>query len=153
MNNDIILQARSILPVTKPRVTFQLNLYHQLQGEDAKQVTLNGNYLGEVEETLFDRTLSNVGSVWQKLDFGWLAINQIRTIILINTTGTKRQINPTDEERESDASAIITLAPFSGIEVAPGVSPTVIHVGKDFTGISVRSIGAPARLRYIGIPK
>ena len=147
-----ITMARMSQPVTSPRTTFSLNVYHQLMGEDAKQFPFNGDYLHEIVESAWDRTIT-IESKFVKLDFGWLTPEMIRTIIIYNVTGLGRSVKPTPEEIEADATAVIVFSTLPGIEVAPKLLPTTFHVDKSFKGLSVRSLGSPARIRYIGIPR
>jgi hypothetical protein len=150
MSNPLI-NARSARKMSVPRITFQTNLYHQIPGEDPKQITINGSELRSVAESLMDRTVT-ITSIPSYLDFGWLDASNIGTVILYNTTGTARAVNPTEEEKLADASAIVELVEFGRQLVKPLAMPTILHLGET-KQILVRSLGADARIRYMGLPK
>lgn len=151
MNNPIT-EARLFNPASHPRLTYSVNMYHQMPGEDAKQFQFNGDTILDEEETPYDRPVA-IGPIWTRLDWHWLTPDKIKTIVLFNGTGAGRQVKPTDEEIAADAAAIIVVKQYPGLIVQPKSMPTVIHVDESFAGIDVRSLEGVAKLRYIGIPR
>lgn len=150
MSNPIT-QMRAMRPVEVPRCTFQFNMYHGLPGEDPKQVTLGGDKLLTVNENWYDRTITVDEPI--VLDFGYLSAELLGTIILYNQTGVGRRVQPTEEELAEDESAIVHLQEFPGLIVAPRSPPTILHLDDSFKQLIVFSEDAPARLRFIGVPR
>jgi hypothetical protein len=149
--SEIINELKRVRPANIVRMTYSLNVHHQLPGENPKPFRVNGDKVLVVEEQPYERTVTIDKET--DLDFGWIEPSQMKMIILYNITGKSRNTIPNDEERESDASAVLVMDHFKGIVVPPGDAPTVIHVDETFNGVRIRSLGSPARLHYFGIPK
>lgn len=149
---DLITDNRLARPAGRPRITYSMSLHHQIPGEDAKTIKLNGDKPLDVEENPYERALT-IKDEFVPLDFGWLSPDMVGSIVLYNITGRGRPTQPTPEEREQDASAVLVLDRFPGIVIPPAGVPTVIHLDKDFSGVKIKSLGTPARLICIGIPR
>jgi hypothetical protein len=151
---DIIQEAIVMTPSTHPRLTYSLNMYHQVPGEDARQMrAANSGIFLNLMENPWERTIS-VNKIPVKLEYGWLKEDQLSAIVLINITGRGRQVKPTAEEKLHDESAIVKVEPYTGVIVVPGGLPTIITLDSSFRGISLRTENdSVARIQYFGIPK
>jgi hypothetical protein len=129
-----------------------VSVHHQMQGEDAKSFKANGDGFLTIEEQPYERTWT-VGQSDAPIPLGWLGVEQVGILILWNITGKSRQVVPTEEERAEDATAVVVLSAFPGIVIPPSNMPTILHVGPDFQGTSIRSLGADARITLLGIAK
>ena len=134
------------------RVTALLNLYHQLPGEDARQLQLNMMYMNESSEVPpYQRSIAIAPEdSWKSLSFDWIDPTEIDMIVLMNKTGLSYSVNPTEEQRKLDEQSTVYIAPHK-LRLAPKriamFSPSVGDV------IQVSCPVVKAKLEMFVVPK
>lgn len=108
-NRNNPLLAGIPTPPRRTRVTMLSKLYYERYGEQADYPdhTPHIEYL-ETEEEAYKRTLS-VGGQWMPIDFGWTKETHCSFINIKNVYRTKRDVEPTDAEKEDDNSRILEI--------------------------------------------
>lgn len=137
-------------PSETGRITALLNFYHQQPNENPVQHQFISDVPCTSQDELFSKK-QTIGSEWTALSLGWLDPASIAGYIVHNRTGENRAINPTEQERLEDASAVLEISLPSGL-VIPPKRFAVIWLSQ-FAALNVRSLGAPARIQYILVPK
>lgn len=147
---DETILPRKFKPAEDSRLTFLLNMYYQLPGDNPTQYQIAADRLSVSKDEIFSRK-QTITSDWSNLDLGWFSPSDILGIVIYNRTGLTRAISPTQEERENDASAVVEMSNPSGVIIPPKLFTTIWYKSFDF--VNVRSLGAPASIQYMLVPK
>lgn len=137
-------------PAETGRITSLLNFYHQQPNENPVQHQFVSDVSCDSDVELFSKK-QTIGNEWTSLSLGWLEPAAIAGYIIHNRTGETRAINPTEQERLDDASAVLEISLPSGL-IIPPKRFSVIWL-TNFAALNVRSLGAPARIQYLLVPK
>lgn len=127
-----VLQGIPSLP-RRTRVTMLSKLYYERYGEqpDYPDHTPHVEFL-ETEEEVYKRTLT-VGEQWTPIDFGWTRETHCSFINVKNAYRPKRDVEPTDNEKEDDASRILEIGKIIP-QLSDYVEPvTILYTGQEVT--------------------
>ena len=91
------------------RVSAQLNFSYNQDNADPVAVACHfSRVLAQASEEPYLRKIT-LGEVWEPLDFGWLRDHPVG-MVLLNYPLVKKQVYPTEEERQAQADKIIEVS-------------------------------------------
>jgi hypothetical protein len=156
-NNDVgqlisEMTMGQLTPINVPRAVLSQSMSFQVPGEDGTSYHFPGNLIKfSTPERPYDRAATITQTPFV-LEFGYLGdLDKIGMVYFHNMTGRGHSSVPTEEQRQADALAVILIEELQ-VMIPPRFAFPIIP-SPSLTKLTVRSLGGPARLRWIGVGK
>lgn len=130
--------ATVIQPVSKPRVTALVNVYHQMPNQEASQYTNGWWEHLETDDQAFGPRRVKIGVAWTPVEMGWVKTPGL--IIFTNTEGTLLSVKPTPDEQKAIDGRVLVLgvgASPDNVTAVAYVRPKRSTVFEPFPGLKV----------------